>query len=441
MIESEIDIRKGREVRILPPRRTETRASSGLQSIEGVSAPKVRQVFTDNDFMVEELKIKVMKTLLNRIKINDCGRNIRSRWYVDYSLYNPDEKKYVRKRAYGFINKEKDPDKRLELLLNLEKEIKLQVSQGFKDSNPYYNKSKAVQSISFYLREYLKEKRISLRKTSFKTISTTPNYFYKFLQKKSWLDKQPALITKNIIKEFKNELMVNLKNRTINNHMEFLSAFFNYIINNYDDVLFKNPCKGLDKLPSRSEKHVRYTTEMTHKISAHLSEQNIHLLNFIHFVGYGFLRPNEIINLRIGDIDWHNKTITLPAMHAKTGKRKTKKLMQVFYDHLVKMNIQNYNSSYYVFTIKGIPGRKKVYANYFGRLFRKYVKVKFNLSKLHTIYGFRHTFVSELIQNGAPIQEIMKYTGHETLDAFQSYAQGIIDMPAEDLSGYITTKL
>jgi len=441
MSDTESDGDKDRKVRILPPRQNETRTVSGFHGFDGVSAPKTRQVFTGNDFMVEELKIKVLKTLLNKIKINDCGRNINSRWYVDYYIYNPKQDSYKRCRAYGYINKEKNPDKRFQLLLDLEKEIRLRLNTDLKDLNPHYNRNKPVQSISYYLREYLKEKRISLRKTSYKTISTTPKYFYRFLQERNWLDKRPELISKEIIKEFKNQLMVQLKNRTINNHMEFLSAFFNYIINNYEDVLYKNPCRGLDKLPSRSEKHVRYTTEMTQRISEYLFENNKNLLNFIHFVGHGFLRPNEIINLKIGDIDWHNKTITLPAMHAKTGKRKTKKLMDIFFDHLVKMKLQSYNSSFYIFTIKGVPGRKKVYDNYFGRLFRKQIKQKFNLSKLHTIYGFRHTFVSELIQNGAPIQEIMKYTGHETLEAFQSYAQGIIDLPAEDLSRYITTKL
>ncbi len=441
MSEREIDTAEDGKVRILPPRHTETRASCGLQSIEGVSAPKVRQVFTGNDFMVEELKIKVLKTLLNRIKINDCGRNIRSRWYVDYYLYNPDEKVYVRNRAYGFINKEKDPEIRYSLLLDLEKEIREQLNKDFRESNPYYNKNKAVQSVSFYLGEYLKEKKKTLRKTSYKTSSTTPKYFYKFLQKKNCLDKQPILISKELVKEFKGGLSGTISNRTVNNHMEYLSAFFNYMINNYDDVLFKNPCRGLDKLPSRSEKHVRYTTEQTIIITEHLQEQNVNLLNFIHFVGHGFLRPNEIMNLRICDIDWHNKTITLPAIHAKTGKRKTKKLMQVFFDHLVKMELQNYNSEFYIFTIRGVPGPKRVYDNYFGRQFRKHVKKKFNLSKLHTIYGFRHTFVSELLQNGAPHFEIMKYTGHETLEAFQVYAQDIIDLPAEDLSKFISTKM
>jgi hypothetical protein len=42
-----------------------------------------------------------------------------------------------------------------------------------------------------------------------------------------------------------------------------------------------------------------------------------------------------------------------------------------------------------------------------------------------------------MLANNAKWHEIMKYTGHTTMEAFSKYAKALLNQPAEDLSIYI----
>lgn len=419
------------------------RSSSALNISELSEHKKeVRQVVRQNDssivFMVEEPNKQYLESMIKKVRINDCGRNVSKRWYVDYISINPNTGKPVRKRAYGYINKEKDPDKRYELLLQLKYEIEAEITSaiiGDKIDNDAA--LTPTNSMKYFIQAFLKAKKKVLRKNSTRTYQTTMRELQKFLSKKNLLLKHPALVKRDTINEFKYHYENKVGNRTINNQLNTVRTLFNFIMDEYDNVLIKNPCKGVPKLNSRSEKNVAYTTEQLTKIGAYLREHDPYLHHFIMFIGMGFLRPGDILNLKVKDIDFTQNTITVSAGNTKTARRMNKKMLSAFSDYIKAIGLQNADPEFYVFGNKCKPGPKKCHDLFFRRRFRK-VKVKFNLSRLHTLYGFRHTFISNLLDNKANAHEIMKYTGHEDMKAFQAYARSVLDKPAEDLSSFIT---
>jgi hypothetical protein len=52
----------------------------------------------------------------------------------------------------------------------------------------------------------------------------------------------------------------------------------------------------------------------------------------------------------------------------------------------------------------------------------------------HTLYGFKHTGVVQLLRAGVPAQDIMEYTGHKDFKSFMCYANRIFKDPPKDLS-------
>ena len=398
------------------------------------SAPSLYDIV----FMVEGPNYKSEEQMALEVKIINCNGDVSKRWYVEYYTVDQISKKRVRNREYGRVNYEKDHDKRLTLLLELQKSV-------YKIQNPAISQNPEFavtdeKNITFYLNEYLADKRDSLSKASIKNITGSLVYFHDFLKTQNLTRALPSEITKDNIRAFKANFSNSLSNRSVRNHMEFVCTFFNYLINNYENVLYKNPFKGIDKPISNSEKHVAYSLKQANEIVEYLQETDVNTLNFCRFIAIGFLRPKEARALKICDIDFDQKTITLPAANAKVKERTVKPMLDVFFNYLLQMNIQNFPPNYYVFTTESKPGIKKAYDNCFQRRFKK-VKDHFGYSRMHTMYGLRHTIVCDLLKSTAPWVEIMKYTGHKTLEAFGEYAKSLLNEPATDLSHHIKIKM
>lgn len=395
------------------------------------SAPSIY----DLEFEVEEPNSNQNTEMAHQVLIKDCSGDISKRWYVEYYIVNPETKQRERKRDYGYVNKYKTTDERYTALRELKGKV-IELLDG-EISNKTVFKHCNSDSITYYMNEYLRVKRPTLERESNKLYTGSLKCFHNFLKEKNLSHVQPHFITKQICQEFLYEQSKTVSNRSVNNHMEFVRGFFNYLVDTYEGVLLKNPFSKIVKLPSKSENHVAYTKKQAEKISEYLTERDPNLLMFCRFVAYGFLRCKETRNLKIGDIDMDKRTITLNAKIAKTKKRVVKPMLDTLYNYLLELDLQKYPPNFYVFTINNVPGPNKAYDNCFQKRYKK-VKDHFGLSELYTIYSFRHTFVCELLNSGASWHEIMKYTGHTTFAAFEKYARSLLNKPATDLSNNIS---
>lgn len=395
------------------------------------SAPSIYEL----EFEVEEPNSNENTEMAHQVITKDCSGDLSKRWHVEYYIINPETKKRERKRDYGYINKYKTADERYTAL----KELKAKVIETLDGeiSNKTAFKYSGSDSITYYMNEYLRVKRPTLERESNKLYTGSLKCFHNFLKEKNLSHVQPHFITKQLAVEFINKQTKTLSNRSVNNHMEFVKGFFNYLNENYDNVILKNPFSKIVKLPSKSETHVAYSKKQAQEIGEYLSVHDPNLLLYCRFIAYGFLRCKETRNLKIGDIDMDNRTITLSAKSAKTKKRVVKPMLDTLYNYLLDLDLHKFQPNNYVFTINGLPGPKPTYGNFFQKRYKK-VKKHFGLSELYTIYSFRHTFVCDLLNSGANWHEIMKYTGHTTFAAFEKYARSLINKPAVDLSTNIS---
>lgn len=412
---------------------TETTANTrvSLKSAPSIytSAPSVENIVLG----VEGPESKTIE-MIHQIKCVTCNGDVNKRWYIEYYTNDIDTDKRVRKREYGYVNKEKNPDTRSNLLQQLKAQI---INELELDRNKRVDLLLGEANTSeFFINKYIAEKKKVLESITVKNYGHYLENFKKFLILKQQLQQPPHKITKQLIYEFRDSLTYKLTNRSVNNHLDCIKGLFAYLISNYDGVLMKNPVSGIIKLSSKSENHIAYTKQQAENISKHLLETDLQLLQYCRFVAFGFLRCNEARKLRVGDIDFNRKTITLPVDSVKSKKRTVKPMLSVLYNHLLEMNLKDLPTDYFVFSINGLPGTHQTYECYFQKRYAK-VKKKFKLNDKYTIYSFRHTFVCELLDSGASWHEIMKYTGHTTMAAFEKYARSILNKPATDLSDNI----
>lgn len=353
----------------------------------------------------------------NEISLCTTGK----RWYVQCYVFVDGKQK--RQRHYGFVNREKDFNKRLEKLNALADSIRTKIAMDNAD----------VNTLIWYLRKTIKD-ALHLKQTTRSSYKVHLAAFARFLTQTKQTHIMPNQFTSEMLHQYVTWLLKTRENRTVNNYIITLNTLIN-ILKKYHRLKIDNPCQTFRRLPAHSRMHIAYTPDQAAAISAYLKNNDPELLQYIRFISYAFVRCNEARLIRIKYIDFNSMTIKMPVYSVKTNESRNKTILKIFEPEIKELQYEPPDN--YVFGVGGVPGPRPVSKKHFTEKFKQ-IKKHFGLTRYHTLYGFRHTIISQLIKNGADRYEVMKYTGHTTLSAFEKYIKSIFAEPPKDLSDKIT---
>jgi len=148
-------------------------------------------------------------------------------------------------------------------------------------------------------------KKNTIRDTSYKNFELRIRKFRKSLDE----NKPITHITKKVMNDYLNEVLINSSARNRNNTRADFSSLFQVLEDN--EIITDNIAKKISVLKSNPERNKTYTSEMQKDIYSYLEKNDQILLLFIKFVSYNFLRPIEVCELKIKDIDLIGKRIYL----------------------------------------------------------------------------------------------------------------------------------
>jgi len=272
---------------------------------------------------------------------------------------------------------------------------------------------------------------------SFKRYTSRINLFVKWLKKEKIYNNDISLITKNIITKYLNEVLMKSSARNRNNTRTDLASLFQLFQNN--EIIAENFVKTIPKIASKPKRNITYKPEQVADIFDYVAEKDPHLMLFIKFIAYGFLRPVEVCRLKIEDVDVKNKRLYVKA---KNKISKIKIIPEILLKELP--NTENKNSTICYF------GRYEVGVDWeaspsskrgdFTTRFKK-IKDHFGLSNNHGLYSFSHTYITKLYRKLRETKttfeaksHLMMITGHETMDALNKYLRDIDAELPEDFS-------
>jgi integrase len=294
-----------------------------------------------------------------------------------------------------------------------------------------------TQSIKEAFEFALNIKKNTIRDTSYKNFELRVRKFRKSLD-----ENRPITdITKKVMNDYLNEVLINSSARNRNNTRADLSSLFQVLEDN--EIITDNIAKKINVLKSNPERNKTYTSEMQKDIYSFLEKNDQILLLFIKFVSYNFLRPIEVCELKIKDIDLIGKRIYL---RTKNKAVKIKIIPEILIDDLP--DLSKYNPDSFLFTPTGFgqdwitePNNKR---DYFSKRFKEVVKTHFNLNKDYGMYSFRHTFITKLYREMRKTSsqfetksKLMLITGHSTMTALEKYLRDIDAELPEDYSNLL----
>ena len=216
-----------------------------------------------------------------------------------------------------------------------------------------------------------------------------------------------------------------LKTSSIHRKVSSLTSFYNYFL--AQGIVKENYFLSVEtpKMPKRIPKDIKNEEILmlleACDMNSKLCYRNYCLLSCLYACG---IRVSELCNMQIKDIDFNERIIRI---HGKGSKER-----EVFITPTLSEHLKHYISTYRVellYNSKDLENRN-VFLNKNGTSLTR-VGVRKILEKMVENAGehfhisphmIRHSFATELLNNGFDIRSVQELLGHESLSTTQIYA-------------------
>jgi len=391
-----------------------------------------------------EIKYSIPKIFIP--KDQDGKPTVKRQWYVWFNYKNPHKgiydgsSKFIVKHG---INRHKTVAGRKVFGKSLVKAYTKLLLEGF---NPYTNEYKGAhiggrQDMTFSeaIKLALAQKSLEIAASTKKDWEYRVKKFLEYATSAGFADFHINDVTTFHISSFLNALADEGQSaKSINNFKACLSGLYSKLAN--DGIADGNPVLILKKRKENPQKNKPFTPKEINEIKKYLLANDPGLLSFIRFVGFAFLRPVEVVRLKVGDIDVEGRSLTV---QTKTEARATVRIVPQLVDDLKEMKLSEYSKTDFLFTPEGSPGswintrtgkptaentRTKEFSDRFAD-----VKKHFGFGSDHGIYSFRHSFAIDLynafINGGATSVEaelkMLPITRHKSLSGLRNYLRDV----------------
>lgn len=360
----------------------------------------------------------------NLAKINSYNGDLSKRWYVSFSILDTDTGKQVWKKEF-ISSKLKTIDQRLEhgrKMAHIINELlisgELLKKQNFKTEKVYL--------ISEQLEAALLSFKGSIKYRTFQSYRAFSKRFISFC---NYHNKRLLFdIDRRFVFNFLQHFYANKANNTYNKYLSFLVGFFSKIeeINFYD--FEHNPAKGI-KLKKRvssvkeiwSKNELKIYFDYTRK-----NDQDLYLLSLMVFEM--FWRPQELIELKCGNVDLNRGVITIDQGQAKKAAgfgTITSHVLPLLKKHISK-------SDFYLFGKNLKANENKIVVQ---RVFERQLAARkfLKLPKHCTLYRLKHTGNTVLKRLGYDLDLIREKNRHHDIKMTEIYIKETLPQANKDL--------
>jgi len=218
----------------------------------------------------------------------------------------------------------------------------------------------------------------------------------------------------------------NISNRSVNRKIASLKAYYKFLLRT--SVIKVNPLSKHKALKTPKKIEIPFSNK---EIDAVLNDifftkdfegyRDKLIIELFYTTG---IRRNELINIKLKDIDFFNRNLKV------LGKRSKERiipllpyLVGVIKEYLIYRNeVETENSDGYLFLVKK---GDKIYETLVYRIINEYFsKVSSKVKKSPHI--IRHSFATHLLNEGADLNSVKELLGHSSLASTQVYTHNSI---------------
>lgn len=375
---------------------------------------------------MDDKKLKVKRAYTTpRIYSGKKQYNPKDRWYIYYSYLNPGTQKMERQKLiYLDINRRyKKKRERLKHFTYVRDVLDSLLEDGY---SPYtYAKvdEENLTTAKSCIMNALEIKKADVTDKTFRDYKAKVKVFVKYLIENN-LDYYPiGSITRQHVKKFLDNKESETSTATRNCYLKVLSSIFSQLMR--DKHISENVIKTLKLYEVEVLGNKVYSPEEEDRVLGYLkdNEPSLHLL--VKFVSFVLLRPIEVCRLRVKDINFEKRVLSVKT---KTKQYKSKTIPQLMLDELLHYDLSNPEA--YLITKDGIAVTDESAEKRRAFFTKKYQQIRksLDIEKGFTLYSFRHTSITKMYKKlrltsnlKETLNRLMEITGHTTRDGLVNY--------------------
>lgn len=345
-------------------------------------------------------------------------------WYVDFKIYDPLQES-MRRKKYMLDRYKKNSDKK-----RYANELILLLSQKLKSGwNPFVDASSArqytpyIDVISLYhknLEKLLKIKSIkeSTYKDYKKRIKVLTDYNSKHYPPVQYIYQ----FDQTYILDFLDYILIDRDSsaRTRNNYKIWLSSFCSWLIEK--QYMQTNPCENIKSLKEDVKKRTALSTTDLAKLNRYLKKKNPYFLLLCQFAYYTFIRPEEITNLKLKDINIKEQKVFISKEISKNRKDAMVGLNDSLIKSFLDLGYFNYSGDSYIFGKGFKPSKTKNTTRVFRDHFNK-ARAALKFPDTYQFYSLKDTGIRDLA-NAEGIVIARDQARHADISTTNKYLSG-----------------
>ena len=205
-----------------------------------------------------------------------------------------------------------------------------------------------------------------------------------------------------------------INKNSISRKLSSIRGFYNYLVK--EEIITSSPFNSIPN-PKKDLYLPKFLNDKElNKIFSVCSERDTLIIELLYATG---IRVSELVNIKVKDIDRTNKSIKV------LGKGDKERI--VLYNNHTSRALDIYlNDAYHIFNKKN--SEYLILNHNGGKLSDRYVRMiidklvrKANLDIKISPHTIRHTFATDMLEEGADLMTVKELLGHESLDTTSIY--------------------
>lgn len=380
------------------------------------------------------------KNLISFPKFNRQNGDLNKKWYVEFAFRVPGDDTPYRYRVYsglctGTVEERDAVGKKLvdyytEYLksgeyLNTKPNLNpLKENEAYRPENKKWVEKNRELMMDRLIPRFLKSIGTTLRKKTHQDYNSKMSIFLVWLNGSRWSKIPVTLVSRADIMPFFEMLATERKlcRRTIEKYMQILRAFFNWCEDMGLREYETNPIRRIPKLGKVIDcsPNVFSKTDRERLRNA-IKPKEPWLWLACEMLYYCAIRPGtEMRLMKVGDIDLEKNTICVRAELAKNKTTEIVVFPNELRDHMISLNLDQYDKGLYLFGKYGNPAIVPMGKNTMRNRFNQY-REHLRISKDKKFYSWKHSGALSAIENGASIYEVKDQLRHRSIMTTEEY--------------------
>ena len=341
-----------------------------------------------------------------------------SGWLIEYYVENPItmEMCRVRKRVH-FIRKRygtvRDAESHCQkIIFDINTKLANGINPMFSDENPA-----GYVKITEVIKKFLEEKERESRSDTMRSYKSFSKSFLTYVSKTqvTFVCKFGKIEAAQYMDWVYNVRKVS--QRSYNNYLKFMRVVFNWAIEK--GYVLSNPFNQM-KIKKKDRK-IRTLVDVAtrQKISDYLSVKDKPFLIVLKLVYSALIRPKEIANLRVSDVDFEQKTVCVGGNISKNHNTRYVALTDDILSDLCY--IKECEKNMFLFSQSMMPGYIQAHRAKYGKMWIK-MRSELKFDKSMQLYSLRDSGITDMLNAGINPLKVKQHADHHSLEMTTIYS-------------------